>query len=91
MYRWASCPLGRLCPRTGCRGRSAPINPVLSRFTRAAAHPAYQAMLEIGRAQRTVFVARNLRDRALQREIEEGRVRYAAQTGAPGSGGIRPR
>ena len=29
-------------------------------------------MLEIGRAQRTVFAARYLRDRGLQREIEEG-------------------
>ncbi|MET8162509.1 Tn3 family transposase [Sphaerisporangium sp. NPDC005289] len=37
-----------------------------------ASHPAYQAMLEIGRAQRAVFVARYLRDRDLQREIEEG-------------------
>ncbi|WP_431046955.1 Tn3 family transposase [Streptomyces sp. P1-3] len=38
----------------------------------AASQPAYQAMLEIGRAQRTLFVARYLRDRDLQREIEEG-------------------
>jgi hypothetical protein len=45
---------------------------ILARFTRTAAHPDYQAMLEIGRAQRTVFVARYLRDRDLQREIEEG-------------------
>lgn len=45
---------------------------ILSRFTRAASHPAYQAMLEIGRAQRTCFVARYLLDRDLQREIEEG-------------------
>lgn len=29
-------------------------------------------MLEIGRAQRTLFVARYLRDRDLQRQIEEG-------------------
>ncbi|WP_276607623.1 Tn3 family transposase [Microbispora catharanthi] len=44
----------------------------MSRFTRSASHPACQAMLEIGRAQRTLFVARYLRDRDLQREIEEG-------------------
>ncbi|MFE2425752.1 Tn3 family transposase [Streptomyces sp. NPDC059373] len=54
--------------RTGTASTEA----ILSRFTRAASHPAYQAMLEIGRAQRTRFVARYLRDRDLQREIEEG-------------------
>jgi hypothetical protein len=32
-------------------------------------HPAYQAMQEISRAQRTIFVCRYLRDRELQREI----------------------
>ncbi|MGW2600277.1 Tn3 family transposase [Streptomyces klenkii] len=37
-----------------------------------ASHPAYQAMLEVGRAQKTIFVARYLRDRDLQREIQEG-------------------
>ncbi|GAA2680212.1 hypothetical protein GCM10010412_064270 [Nonomuraea recticatena] len=31
----------------------------------------YQAMLEIGRAQRTIFVARYLRDRDLQRETRK--------------------
>jgi TnpA family transposase len=29
-------------------------------------------MLELGRVQKTIFVARYLRDRDLQREIEEG-------------------
>ncbi|MCX4971279.1 transposase [Streptomyces sp. NBC_00654] len=32
----------------------------------------YAAMLEVGRAQKTIFVARYLRLRDLQREIEEG-------------------
>jgi len=32
----------------------------------------YHAMLEVGRAQRTIFVARYLRSRELQREITEG-------------------
>jgi len=45
----------------------------LRRFTKAnAVHPAYQAMAEVGRAQRTIFLARFLRDRDLQREINEG-------------------
>ncbi|MEU4494214.1 Tn3 family transposase [Streptomyces sp. NPDC023998] len=57
---------------TAIRTGTASTEAVLARFTRAAAHPAYQAMLEIGRAQRTLFVARYLRDRTLQREIEEG-------------------
>ncbi|WP_406500103.1 transposase [Streptomyces sp. NBC_00846] len=45
---------------------------ILRRFTRTASHPVYQAMLEVGRAQKTIFVARYLRDRDLQREIQEG-------------------
>ena len=47
--------------------------PRLRRFTKAnAVHPAYQAMAEVGRAQRTIFLARYLRNRDLQREINEG-------------------
>lgn len=57
---------------TAIRTRTASTEAILSRFTRSASHPAYQAMLEIGRAQRTTFVARYLRVRDLQREIEEG-------------------
>src|SRR5437867_3704379 len=46
---------------------------ILRRFTRTnAIHPTYQAMIEVGRAQRTIFVARYLRNRDLQREINEG-------------------
>src|SRR5690606_29441631 len=33
---------------------------------------AYAAMLEVGRAQRSIFLARYLRDRDLQRETESG-------------------
>ncbi|MGN9845938.1 Tn3 family transposase [Nonomuraea sp. H19] len=53
---------------TAIRTRTASTEAILSRFT----HPAYTAMLEIGRAQRTAFVARYLRERDLQCEIEEG-------------------
>jgi TnpA family transposase len=49
------------------------INEVLRRFMKAnAAHPTYQAMIELGRAQKTIFLAPYLRSRALQREIHEG-------------------
>ncbi|MEV4481758.1 Tn3 family transposase [Micromonospora coxensis] len=35
-------------------------------------HPTYHAMIEVGRAQCTLFVARYMRNRDLQREINEG-------------------
>jgi len=57
---------------TAIRQGTASTEAILRRFTRSAAHPTYQAMLEVGRAQRTIFVARFLRDRQLQREITEG-------------------
>ena len=57
---------------TAIRTGTATTEAILRRFTRAASHPTYQAMLEVGRAQRTLFVARYLRDRELQREITEG-------------------
>ncbi|MGW2303842.1 Tn3 family transposase [Streptomyces sp. NPDC001809] len=44
----------------------------IRRFTRNASHPTYAAMLEVGRAQKALLVARYLRLRDLQREIEEG-------------------
>ncbi|MGH3234845.1 MAG: Tn3 family transposase [Streptosporangiaceae bacterium] len=67
---------------TAIKDGTASTEAVLSRFTRSASHPAYQAMLEIGRAQKTVFVARYLRDRDLQREIEEGLNVVEAWNGA---------
>lgn len=58
---------------TAIKTRTAPTDAILRRFTRTnAMHPTYQAMLEVGRAQRTIFVARYLRNRDLQREINEG-------------------
>jgi TnpA family transposase len=57
---------------TAIKNGTASTEAVLSRFTGAASHPAYQAMLEIGKAQRTLFVARYLLDRDLQRQIESG-------------------
>ncbi|MGB0097639.1 MAG: Tn3 family transposase, partial [Solirubrobacteraceae bacterium] len=57
---------------TAIRVGTASTEAILRRFTRNASHPVYQAMLELGRVQKTIFVARYLRDRDLQREIEEG-------------------
>ncbi|MFG2784745.1 Tn3 family transposase [Streptomyces prunicolor] len=57
---------------TALRTRTASTDAILRRFTRKASHPTYAAMLEVGRAQKTIFVARYLRLRDLQREIEEG-------------------
>ncbi len=58
---------------TAIRNGTASTEAILRRFTKAnAIHPAYQAMAEVGRAQRTIFLARYLRDRDLQREINEG-------------------
>ena len=57
---------------TAIRQGTASTEAILRRFTRSASHPTYQAMLEVGRAQRTSFVARYLRRRELQREITEG-------------------
>jgi hypothetical protein len=57
---------------TAIRVGTASTEAILRRFTRNASHPVYQAMLELGRAQKTIFVARYLRDRDVQREINEG-------------------
>ncbi|MCG0283713.1 transposase [Streptomyces sp. PSAA01] len=59
-------------PATAIRIRTASTEAILRRFTRNASHPTYAVMLEVGRAQKTIFVARYLRLRDLQREIEEG-------------------
>ncbi|MFF9352692.1 Tn3 family transposase [Streptomyces sp. NPDC014734] len=57
---------------TAIRVGTASTEAILRRFTRTASHPVYQAMLEVGKAPKTIFVARYLRDRDLQREIQEG-------------------
>nr|WP_260408621.1 transposase [Planomonospora venezuelensis] len=57
---------------TAIKQGTASTEAILRRFTESAAHPTYQAMLEVGRAQKTIFVARYLRLRELQREIQEG-------------------
>ena len=58
---------------TAIHTRTAQTEAILRRFMQAnAIHPTYQAMIELGRAQKTTFLCRYLRDRDLQREIQEG-------------------
>ncbi|MGO4612713.1 Tn3 family transposase [Nocardia sp. 2YAB30] len=58
---------------TAIRTGTASTEAILRRFMKAnATHPTYQAMIELGRAQKTIFLCRYLRSRELQREIEEG-------------------
>jgi len=57
---------------TAIRVGTASTEAILRRFMRNASHPVYQAMLELGRAQKTIFIARYLRDSDLQREINSG-------------------
>lgn len=58
---------------TAIRTRTASTEAILRRFMRSASmHPTYEAMLEVGRAQRTIFVCRYLRDRQLQRDTNSG-------------------
>lgn len=57
---------------TAISNRTASTEAILRRFTRAATHPTYQAMSEVGRAQRTIFLCRYLRSRTEQREVNAG-------------------
>ncbi|MEU9348957.1 Tn3 family transposase [Streptomyces sp. NPDC048278] len=57
---------------TAIRTRTASTEAILRRFTYNASHPTYATMLEVGRAQETIFVARYLRLPDFQREVEEG-------------------
>jgi TnpA family transposase len=58
---------------TAIRFGTASPEAILRRFVKAnATHPTYQAMVELGRAQKTIFLARYLRSRTLQCEIHQG-------------------
>ena len=58
---------------TALRLRTAEAEQILRRFTRPGPqHPTYAALAELGRAVKTIFVARYLRSEALRREINDG-------------------
>ncbi len=57
---------------TAIRQGTASTEALLRRFQGETTHPAYWAMSEVGCAQRTIFLARWLRDRDLQHETESG-------------------
>jgi TnpA family transposase len=52
---------------------TADAEAILSRFTKnGVKHPAYQAVLELGKARKTIFLCKYLTSEALRQEIEEG-------------------
>jgi TnpA family transposase len=58
---------------TAIRLGTAETEAILRRFTRAnVQHPTYQALLELGKAVKTVFLCHYLGSEALRREIHEG-------------------
>lgn len=58
---------------TALRLRTAEAEQILRRFTRPGPqHPTYAALVELGRAVKSTFVARYLRAEALRREVNDG-------------------
>ena len=58
---------------TALRLGTAEAEAILRRFTREnTQHPTYKALMELGKAVKTVFLARYLHDRALRAEVNDG-------------------
>ncbi len=57
---------------TALRLGTAEAEAILRRFTRGAGkHPTYQALMELGKAYKTIFLSQYLNDVGLRREIQE--------------------
>jgi TnpA family transposase len=58
---------------TALRLSMADAETILKRFTRDnVTHPTYQALVELGKAIKTVFLCRYLHSEAMRREVHEG-------------------
>ncbi len=60
---------------TALKQGTADAESILSRFTRnknGVKHPAFQAILELGKVRKTIFLCEYLNSEALRQEIEEG-------------------
>jgi len=57
---------------TALRLGTAETEAILSRFTRNTPHPTYQALAELGRVVKTIFLCRYVDSESLRREIQEG-------------------
>ncbi|MEE9149494.1 MAG: Tn3 family transposase [Candidatus Tectomicrobia bacterium] len=58
---------------TALRIGTADVETILKRFTRSQfQHPTYSAIVELGRAMKTIFLCRYLHDATLRREINDG-------------------
>ncbi len=57
---------------TALKLRTAEPEAILRRFTRGQSHPVFAALLELGKAAKTIFLCKYLGDKDLRREINSG-------------------
>ena len=57
---------------TALKQRTAEAETILRRFVRGQGHPVFAALLELGKAAKTIFLCKYLGDRDLRREINSG-------------------